>query len=278
MTRLSRQALAALHAEVARPAYDITAARVGIVHLGVGAFHRAHRAVYVDDRLAAGEADWAICGASLRSPETSHALEPQDGLYSVAVRGAEGEALHVVGSLRRLIVAPADPQALLAAMCEPRVRIVTLTVTEKGYCHDPPNCRLDETHPAIRRDLGDPHAPSSAPGFLVEALTRRRGRIGAVHGAELRQLAEQRRDRPQRGHAACGIARPGSRPMGRGRGRVPLDDGRPHRSRDDGRGPRARRRAARRRGRVARPSPSRSRTGWSRTIFRHAGRGSRTAA
>jgi fructuronate reductase len=174
MTRLSPEALAVLPTEVARPAYDIAAARVGIVHLGVGAFHRAHQAVYVDDRLAAGETGWAICGASLRSSDTRDALKPQDGLYSVAVRGAEGEALRIVGSLRRLIVAPEDPQALLAAMCEPRVRIVMLTVTEKGYCHDPATCRLDETHPAIRRDFGDLHTPSSAPGFLVEALARRR--------------------------------------------------------------------------------------------------------
>lgn len=174
MTRLSLEALPALPAEVAQPAYDIRAARVGIVHLGVGAFHRAHQAVYVDDRLAAGETDWAICGASLRSAETNHALEPQNGLYTVAVLSAEGDALRVVGSLRRLIVAPADPQALLSVMCDPRVRIVTLTVTEKGYCHDPATCRLDETHPDIRRDLRGPHAPSSAPGFIVEALARRR--------------------------------------------------------------------------------------------------------
>jgi fructuronate reductase len=179
MTRLSLRALAALPAEVARPAYDIAAVRVGIVHLGVGAFHRAHQAVYFDDRLAAGETDWAICGASLRSLETSHALEPQDGLYSVAMRSAEGEALRVVGSLRRLIVSPADPRALLSAMSEPRVRIVTLTVTEKGYCHDPATCRLDESHLDIRRDLRDPQTPSSAPGFLVEALARRRS-MGAA--------------------------------------------------------------------------------------------------
>jgi fructuronate reductase len=179
MTRLSLQALAALPAAVARPRYDIASLRVGIVHLGLGAFHRAHQAVYVDDRLAAGETDWAICGASLRSPETSNALKPQDGLYSVAMRSAEGEELRVVGSLRRLIVAPSDPQALLLAMCEPRVQIVTLTVTEKGYCHDPATCRLDETHPDIHRDLREPHAPSSAPGFLVEALARRRS-VGAA--------------------------------------------------------------------------------------------------
>ncbi len=174
MTRLSLKTLGALPADVTRPRYDVGSARVGIVHLGVGAFHRAHQAVYVDDRLAAGETDWAIAGASLRSPETSHALEPQDGLYTVSALSAEGEALRIVGSLRRLIVAPSDPEALIAAMSDPGVRIVTLTVTEKGYCHDPATYRLDERHPDIRRDLAAPHAPKSAPGFLVEALARRR--------------------------------------------------------------------------------------------------------
>jgi fructuronate reductase len=171
MSRLSLTSLDTLPAEVARPRYDVCAVRVGIVHLGVGAFHRAHQAVYLDDRLAAGETDWAICGASLRSPDTSRALDPQDGLYALAVRSEAGETLRVVGALRRLVGAN---EALLAAMSDPAVRIVTLTVTEKGYCHDPASRLLDEDHPDIRYDLASPQAPRSAPGFLVEALARRR--------------------------------------------------------------------------------------------------------
>ncbi len=174
MTRLTAESLARLPADVARPRYDLASVRVGIVHLGVGAFHRAHQAAYVDDRLAAGESEWAICGASLRSPDTAQALGPQDGLYALSTLSAAGETLRVVGSLRRLLVAPLDPQALIAAMSDPAVRIVTLTVTEKGYCHDPASARLDEDHPDIRHDLANPHAPLSAPGFLVEALARRR--------------------------------------------------------------------------------------------------------
>jgi fructuronate reductase len=174
MTRLAAASLARLPADVARPRYDLASVRVGIVHLGVGAFHRAHQAAYVDDRLAAGESEWAICGASLRSPDTAQALGPQDGLYALSTLSAAGETLRVVGSLRRLLVAPLDPQALIAAMSDPAVRIVTLTVTEKGYCHDPATCRLDEGHPDIRHDLANPRAPLSAPGFLVEALARRR--------------------------------------------------------------------------------------------------------
>ncbi|HEX8165951.1 MAG TPA: mannitol dehydrogenase family protein [Beijerinckiaceae bacterium] len=172
--RLSLGSLASLPPDVARPAYNIVAARVGVVHLGIGAFHRAHQAVYIDDRLAAGETGWAICGASLRSPDTSKALEPQDGLYSVAVRSGAGERLRVIGSVRRLVVAPSDPEALLAAMSDPAVRIVSLTVTEKGYCHDPATGALREDHPDIAADLKTPLSPRSAPGFLVEALRRRR--------------------------------------------------------------------------------------------------------
>ena len=174
MTRLSRGTLDRLPADVARPGYHVRAARVGIVHLGIGAFHRAHQAVYVDDRLAAGERDWAICGASLRSPDTLDALEPQDGLYTVAIRSGEGERLRVVGAVRRLLVAPSDPEALLQAMSDAAVRIVSLTVTEKGYCHDPATGTLREDHPDIVADLRTPLAPRSAPGFLVEALRRRR--------------------------------------------------------------------------------------------------------
>jgi fructuronate reductase len=172
--RLSRATLADLAPDVARPAYHIAQARIGIVHLGIGAFHRAHQAVTIDDRLAAGETEWAICGASLRSPDTSEALEPQDALYTVAIRSREGERLRVIGSVRRLLVAPRHPEALLQATADPAVRIVSLTVTEKGYCHDPATGALREDHPDIVADLATPLTPRSALGFLVEALRRRR--------------------------------------------------------------------------------------------------------
>jgi fructuronate reductase len=146
------------------------------VHLGIGAFHRAHQAVYIDNRLSAGETGWAVCGASLRSPDTAEALRPQDGLYTVAVRSGEGEDLRVIGAVRRLLVAPDDPEALLAAMTDPQVRIVSLTVTEKGYCHDPATGELREDHPDIAADPQFPHGPRSTPGFLVEALARRKER------------------------------------------------------------------------------------------------------
>jgi fructuronate reductase len=130
--------------------------------------------VYLDDCLAGGDAGWAVCGASLRSPDTANALNPQDGLYTVAIRSGDGERLRIVGAVRRVLVAPSDPEALLRAMIDPQVRIVSLTVTEKGYCHDPATGTLREDHPDILADLATPAAPRSAPGFLVEALRRRR--------------------------------------------------------------------------------------------------------
>jgi fructuronate reductase len=171
--RLSRAALASLPADVARPGYDIGAVTSGIVHLGIGAFHRAHQAVMTDAVLAE-DPSWGIVAASLRSADTRDALAPQDGLYTVAVKSTEGESLAVVGSVRDVIVAPEDPARLIAAMADPAIRIVTLTVTEKGYCNDPATGELNEAHPDIVHDLANPDAPRSAPGFLVAALARRR--------------------------------------------------------------------------------------------------------
>ena len=172
--RLSTSTLGRLPAAVARPGYDRAALATGIVHLGIGASHRAHMAAYTDAVLAGGDVRWGILGASLRSPDTRDALAPQDGLYALAVQDAAGERLQVVGSVTRLLVAPEDPEALLAALSAPETRIVSLTVTEKGYCHAPATGELDERHPDVVHDLAHPGAPRSAPGFVVEALRRRR--------------------------------------------------------------------------------------------------------
>jgi fructuronate reductase len=171
--RLNDDNLPDLPGGVQRPAYDRKDVGTGIVHLGVGAFHRAHQAVYTDDVLAQ-DPHWGIVAASLRSPDTYDALQPQDGLYTLTVRSQEGEALRVIGSIRRVIVAPRETEDLLEAMADPQTRIVTLTVTEKGYCHDPATGALNEAHPDIVHDLAYLRTPKSAPGFIVEALRRRR--------------------------------------------------------------------------------------------------------
>lgn len=174
MKRLAPSTLSDLPSSVSVPAYDRAATRIGIVHLGIGAFHRAHQAVMTEAVLAAGDPAWGIAGVSLRSPETRDALGPQDGLYTVAMRDGTGDRFAVIGAVRRLLVAPEDPEAVLALMAAPDTRIVSLTITEKGYCHRPATGELDESHPDILHDLANPQRPRSAIGFLVEALARRR--------------------------------------------------------------------------------------------------------
>ncbi len=172
--RLSDSTLARLSGGVATPGYDRSGIRTGIVHLGLGAFHRAHQAVATDDCLAAGACNWGIAAASLRSPDTRDALAPQDGLYTLALRQNEEIRLRVIGALRKVLVAPEDPGALLSVMVDPAVRIVSLTITEKGYAADlaTGNLRLDD--PAVQHDLLNPESPRTALGFIIEALRARR--------------------------------------------------------------------------------------------------------
>jgi fructuronate reductase len=169
MPRLSRSTCKTL-------AFDPVKLETGIVHLGVGAFHRAHQADYTDEAIRKGDLRWGIIGASLRSPETRNALRPQDYLYTLAESDETGERFRVIAALQDVLVAPEDPAAVIAAMCLPTVKIVSLTVTEKGYCHDPATGELNESHPDIVNDLATPGLPKSAPGFLVAALRERRAR------------------------------------------------------------------------------------------------------
>jgi len=171
--RLSNQTLTALPSSIATPSYDRSVLGSGIVHLGLGAFHRAHQAAYTDTVLAAGDLRWGITAASLRSPETRDALAPQDGLYALEVRG-ESDRVAIIGAVTRILVAPEDPAALIAAMAAPPTAIVSLTVTEKAYCRDPASGDLDTTHPDIRHDLDFPGSPRSALGLIAAAIARRR--------------------------------------------------------------------------------------------------------
>lgn len=172
LMRLSRKTIDRLPPTVKRPDYDLGPVTVGIAHLGIGAFHRAHQAAYTDALLSENPS-WGICGVSLRSPETRDALQPQDGLYTLAVQDGEGSDLSVIGSVVELLCAPEDPEAVLRRMADPATRIVSLTITEKGYCHNPATGTLDEDHPDIVHDLANPARPRSAIGFIVEAISRR---------------------------------------------------------------------------------------------------------
>lgn len=145
---------------------------IGIVHLGLGAFFRAHGAVYVEEAMAASGGDWGILGVSLRNPDMRDALVPQGGCYTALELAPDRPKARVVGAVQGVLVAPENPQAVLDAMADPGVRIVSLTVTEKGYCHAPATGKLNLDHPDIRHDLGHP-LPISAPGYLVRALQMR---------------------------------------------------------------------------------------------------------
>jgi fructuronate reductase len=171
--RLSTATLHGLPRSVARPSYDRTVLHTGIVHLGVGAFHRAHQAVYTEAVLAAGDKRWGIVGASLRSADTRDALGPQDCLYAVNQRG-NADAFAIIGSVLGLLVAPEDPAAVISTLAHPDVAIASLTVTEKAYCSDSATGQLDEAHPDILHDLAHPHAPRSVLGLLAAAIEQRR--------------------------------------------------------------------------------------------------------
>jgi fructuronate reductase len=147
---------------------------VGIVHLGLGAFFRAHGAIYVAETMARSGGDWGIVGVSLVSPTQRDRLAPQDFAYTAVELGPGYEKPQVIDVVQDVLVAREDPAAVVAAMADPGVRIVTLTVTEKGYCHEPSTGRLNVAHPDIVHDLANPSAPRSAPGVLVAALARRR--------------------------------------------------------------------------------------------------------
>lgn len=164
-----------LPATVHTPAYDRASRASGIVHLGTGAFHKAHQAVYTDDALAE-RGDWMITGVSLRSGDVADQLNPQDGLYTLVVRGQEGTSARVIGSIGRVLVAPREPEAVLAALTAPETKVVSLTITEKGYGVDPKTGGLDRAHPSIAPDLANPRKSTGAVGFLVEALRLRRER------------------------------------------------------------------------------------------------------
>ncbi|HET6347155.1 MAG TPA: mannitol dehydrogenase family protein [Myxococcota bacterium] len=164
-------------AKVPTPSYDRKALREGIVHFGVGGFHRAHLAVYIDALIREhGVKDWAICGVGLMPGDAAmrDALVSQDGLYTVIERSAAGESPRVIGSLTSYLFAPADPEAVIAKLASPSTRIVSLTITESGYYTSEATGELDTTHPDIAHDLSTDGAPRTVYGYIVAALARRR--------------------------------------------------------------------------------------------------------
>ncbi len=177
LARLDLAALARLPA-ADRPRVDPHSLRVGIVHLGIGAFHRAHQAVHTEDAVAEDGGEWGICGVTQRTRAVVDQLAPQDGLYTLAIRAAEEERLRVMGVVREVMWAREDGDRLSARIAAPATRLITLTVSEKGYHHDPATNRLRFDSPEIAADLRD-GGGRTVIGQLVAGLERRRRENGA---------------------------------------------------------------------------------------------------
>jgi fructuronate reductase len=176
MKRLSFSMLAEIPDAVRLPAFPPEALACGILHLGIGAFHRAHQAVYTEDAIEVAGGGWGIVGVSMRQATVAETLAEQDGLYTVETRDQEA-SYRVIGCVRRTLTLPREPEAVAKTMAHPATRIVTLTVTEKGYCLAQDG--LDLSHPDIAHDIMHPDAPRSAIGALVAGL-RLRHRAGGA--------------------------------------------------------------------------------------------------
>lgn len=172
------QNIATAQVSVARPNWDKSRLVSRIVHLGCGAFHRAHQALFTHHLLEKSDSDWGICEVNLMPGNDARLianLKAQNLLYTVAERGAESTELKIIGSMKEALHPEFDGHAgILAAMARPETAIVSLTVTEKGYCTDPASGELDVNNPLIQNDLAHPQQPKSAIGYIVEALNMRR--------------------------------------------------------------------------------------------------------
>jgi len=154
------------------PQYDRESTGIGIVHLGPGAFHRAHQAVYTEDAMNLAGGDWGICGVSLRSATAQQILSKQDYLYTLAILDKEIN-YQVIGAIKEILVASEQSAEVMQRLTAATTKLVTLTITEKGYCLDA-NGRLELQHEDIAHDLADPDHPISAIGLIVQALKQRR--------------------------------------------------------------------------------------------------------
>ena len=176
--RLGAATVDALSNEVGVPAYDRTAVRPGIVHFGVGGFHRAHQAMYLDQLMNEGKAlDWGICGVGTMPPDQRmrDVLQAQDGLYTLVIKHPDGTMdPRVIGSIVEYLYAPDDPETVLTRMTDPATRIVSLTITEGGYHVNQVTGEFDPGDPGLQHDLEPGAVPTSAFGLVVEGLARRR--------------------------------------------------------------------------------------------------------
>jgi len=172
MQRLNKVALPQLAQGVEQPDYARVKA-CGIVHLGIGAFHRAHQAGYTDTVMQSSGNLWGVCGVSLRRPAVRDLLAPQDYLYTLVTKSAVGENARIIGALQNILVAAEDPSMVVARMANADCKLVSLTITEKGYYHDPASGKLQRENIDIQHDLQQLATPKTALGFIVAALKQR---------------------------------------------------------------------------------------------------------
>ncbi len=158
------------------PQYDRTKLTQSLVHIGVGGFHRAHQAVYLDDLLGQGGTDWSLCGVCLlpRDKKMYETMKKQDCLYTVVEQSSEGNTLRIIGSMTNILFAPDDPQAVIEKMVSPECKIVSMTITEGGYYINAGTGEFDAQNPDIQHDLANPDNPKCVFGFLAAALDTRR--------------------------------------------------------------------------------------------------------
>jgi fructuronate reductase len=169
--RLSLSTLHRVPTGVRRPLFGPEQLTVGVVHLGVGAFHRAHQAVYTEDALSKDDLRWGILGISLRRPDAAQQLLPQDCLFTVEQLGASAD-YRIIGVVRGIITGPEQPEAVFEAIASPHVHLITLTVTEKGYTLTT-NGDLDVHHADVIADLRATAPPQTTVGWLTGGLVQR---------------------------------------------------------------------------------------------------------
>ncbi len=162
-----------LPAAVRQPGYCRHDLTTGMAHLGVGAFHRCHQAEFTDDALERQFGRWGVIGINIRPPRLADMLGRQDGLYTRLLRDGDKVDARVIGCLLSVVDSEDSPEPALATLAAPEIDVVTMTVTEKGYCHQPATGRLDMAHPDIVHDLARPERPRSVPGLVAAAIERR---------------------------------------------------------------------------------------------------------
>ena len=180
MNRLNTKSLSELNPGAAMPSFDRSEVKTGIVHFGVGGFHRAHMAMALDSLMSTGRAlEWGICGVGLMPFDLRmrDALTDQDCLYSLTLKHADGTLEpRVIGSVAEYLYAPDSPEAVIEKLADETTRIVSLTITEGGYNFDRVTGEFDVLNPAVAADLEKDATPTTVFGFVIEGLRRRKER------------------------------------------------------------------------------------------------------